>query len=59
MAAVREDLAGRGFAAVETYPDLTLGADEASAAHPRFWVGCGFVLAVDDERYPVMRAELA
>jgi ribosomal protein S18 acetylase RimI-like enzyme len=57
--AVREDLAARGFAALETYPDLTLGLDEASAAHPRFWERCGFGLAVDDERYPVMRLELA
>jgi hypothetical protein len=55
---VRDDLAGRGFAAIETYPDLTLGADEASAAHPRFWEHCGFVLAADDERFPVMRLEL-
>jgi ribosomal protein S18 acetylase RimI-like enzyme len=57
--AVRQDLAARGFAALESYPDLTLGLDEASAAHPRFWERCGFVLAVDDERYPVMRLELA
>ena len=49
------DLAGRGFAAVEAYPDLTLGADEASAAHPEFWIRCGFSQAADDERYPVMR----
>jgi hypothetical protein len=57
--AVRKDLAARGFAALETYPDLTLGPDEASAAHPRFWERCGFILAVDDERFPVMRLELA
>jgi ribosomal protein S18 acetylase RimI-like enzyme len=57
--AVRDDLAARGFAALEAYPDLTLGPDEASAAHPIFWERCGFVLAVDDERYPVMRLELA
>jgi hypothetical protein len=55
---IRHDLARRGFAAIETYPDLTLAPDEASAAHPRFWESCGFVLAVDDERYPVMRIEL-
>lgn len=52
------DLAERGFAAIETYPDLTLGADEASAASPAFWVRCGFATAADDERYPVMRIEL-
>jgi hypothetical protein len=57
--AVRQDVAARGFAALETYPDLTLRPDEASAAYPRFWERCGFHLAVDDERYPVMRVELA
>lgn len=56
--AVVVDLAGRGFAAVESYPDLALGVDEASAAHPAFWLSCGFDLAVDDERYPVMRRTL-
>jgi ribosomal protein S18 acetylase RimI-like enzyme len=56
--AIRHDLARRGFAAIETYPDLTLAPDAASAAHPRFWERCGFVLAIDDERYPVMRIEL-
>jgi len=52
------DLAGRGFAAVEAYPDLTLGENEASAARPGFWHELGFATAVDDERYPVMRREL-
>ncbi len=52
------DLAGRGFSAVETYPDLTLATDEASAATPAFWETCGFKLAAPDERYPVMRREL-
>jgi hypothetical protein len=56
--AVCDDLAGRGFAAVEAYPDLTLGEDEASGARPSFWHELGFVTAVDDERYPVMRREL-
>ncbi len=55
--AVCEDLAGRGFAAVEAYPDLTLREDEASGARPGFWHELGFVTAVDDERYPVMRRE--
>ena len=52
------DLADRGFSAVEAYPDLTLAADEASAATPTFWRVCGFSVAVDDERYPVLRREL-
>jgi hypothetical protein len=52
------DLAGRGFAAIEAYPDLTLRPEEASAAHPRFWERCGFALVAPDERYPVMRIEL-
>ncbi|MEP7159101.1 MAG: hypothetical protein ABI797_06715 [Chloroflexota bacterium] len=56
--AVCADLAGRGFAAVEAYPDLTLGENEASGARPRFWHELGFATAVDDERYPVMRREL-
>jgi GNAT superfamily N-acetyltransferase len=58
VGSITADLAGRGFAAVEAYPDLTLGADEGSAANPRFWQRCGFLLAVTDERYPVMRIEL-
>jgi ribosomal protein S18 acetylase RimI-like enzyme len=56
--AVSGDLASRGFAAIETYPDLTLRPDEASAARPAFWEGCGFRVVVEDERYPVMRLEL-
>lgn len=56
--AVCDDLAGRGFAAVEAYPDLTLGENEASGARPGFWHDLGFATAVDDERYPVMRREL-
>jgi hypothetical protein len=56
--AVCDDLAGRGFSAVEAYPDLTLTENEASAARPGFWRELGFAMAVDDERYPVMRREL-
>jgi hypothetical protein len=56
--AVCADLARRGFAAVEAYPDLTRSEDETSAARPPFWVGLGFTLAVDDERFPVVRREL-
>jgi len=58
VAEVARDLGERGFAAIEAYPDLTLAPDEASAASPAFWQACGFVLAVPDERYPVMRREL-
>ena len=52
------DLSGRGFSAVEAYPDLTLAEDEQSGARPDFWHELGFVTAVDDERFPVMRREL-
>jgi GNAT superfamily N-acetyltransferase len=55
---VAADLAERGFAAIEAYPDLTLEVDEASAASPAFWRACGFELAAPDERFPVMRREL-
>lgn len=58
VSAVADDLAARGFAAIEAYPDLTLKPDEASTATPAFWQSCGFRQAVDDERYPVMRREL-
>jgi hypothetical protein len=56
--AVCADLGDRGFAAVEAYPDLTRDEDETSAGRPIFWHTCGFVTAVDDERFPVMRREL-
>lgn len=52
------DLAGRGFAAVEAYPDLTHSEDETSAARPGFWHTVGFITAVDDQRFPIMRREL-
>jgi ribosomal protein S18 acetylase RimI-like enzyme len=55
---VCRDLAERGFAAVEAYPDLTRPEDETSGARPGFWHTLGFVTAVDDERFPVMRREL-
>lgn len=55
---VCRDLAGRGFAAVEAYPDLTRSEDETSGARPGFWHTLGFATAVDDERFPVMRREL-
>ncbi len=56
--AVCDDLAGRGFSAVEAYPERGARPDATSAATPEFWVGAGFVMAVDDERYPVVRREL-
>lgn len=56
--AVCDDLAARGFAAVEAYPDRSRPADATSAATPAFWVACGFAIAIDDERYPVLRIEL-
>jgi GNAT superfamily N-acetyltransferase len=58
IAAVCDDLAGRGFAAVEAYPERGARADSTSAATPAFWVDCGFAVAIDDERFPVLRREL-
>lgn len=57
--AVCEDLAGRGFSAVETYPEIGAQPDATSAATPSFWVSVGFRVAAGDERFPVMRRELA
>ena len=56
--AVCDDLGGRGFAAVEAYPEVHAREDGTPAARPQFWLRAGFVLAVDDERYPVLRREL-
>ena len=56
--AVCEDLEGRGFAAVETYPAIGVRPDATSAATPAFWETVGFVVAAPDERFPVMRREL-
>ena len=58
VAAVCDDLAGRGFSAVEAYPEAHAREDATPAARPEFWAKAGFRLAVDDERYPVMRREL-
>jgi GNAT superfamily N-acetyltransferase len=57
--AVCDDLAGRGFAAVETYPEVGARPNATSAADPAFWEGLGFEIAAPDERFPVMRRELA
>ena len=58
VAATCDDLAGRGFAAVEAYPHVGAPPDATSAATPAFWERAGFVMAVADERFPVMRREL-
>lgn len=59
VADVCTDLAGRGFAAVEAYPERDTRLDATSAATPEFWVAAGFAIAVDDVRFPVLRRELA
>jgi GNAT superfamily N-acetyltransferase len=56
--AVCADLAERGFTAVETYPTAGAVPDATSAATPEFWESAGFVRAIDDERFPVMRRDL-
>jgi ribosomal protein S18 acetylase RimI-like enzyme len=56
--AVCDDLATRGFAAVETYPEIGPAPDATSAATPGFWESVGFERAIDDPRFPVMRREL-
>ena len=56
--AVCDDLAGRGFAAVEAYPEVRAREDATPAARPEFWIRAGFTLAVDDDRFPVVRREL-
>ena len=57
--AVCDDLAARGFAAVEAYPELRTTPEATSGATPAFWEAAGFVRAIDDPRFPVMRRELA
>lgn len=56
--AVCDDLGLRGFAAVEAYPQVGTQADATSAATPGFWLASGFVMVVEDERFPVLRREL-
>jgi hypothetical protein len=56
--AVCDDLAERGFSAVEVYSAWGKPADATSTATPDFWAGIGFELVVDDPRYPVLRREL-
>ena len=52
------DLASRGFTAAEAYQTVGAQADATSAATPEFWESVGFVRAIDDARFPVMRREL-
>ena len=49
----------RGFAAIEAYPEVGARADATSAAQPGFWEALGFTVAAADDRFPVMRLELA
>ena len=58
VTAVCGDLAGRGFSAIEAYPERRTRPDATSAATPEFWLAAGFTIAVADERYPVLRREL-
>ncbi len=57
--AVCDDLARRGFSAVEAYPEVGAEPDATSAAQPVFWTGLGFTVAAADARFPVLRRELA
>ena len=56
--AVCDDLGERGFAAVETYPEVGARPDATSAATPAFWLELGFEIAAADERFPVLRRAL-
>ena len=56
---VCSDLAGRGFSAVEAYPEVGAKPNATSAAQPAFWTQLGFRVAADDARFPVLRRELA
>ena len=56
--AVCDDLAERGFSAVEVYSAWGEPPDATSTATPDFWTSLGFGLVVDDPRYPVLRREL-
>ena len=56
--AVCDDLAARGFSAIEAFPELRVPLDATSAATVEFWLRFGFSVAVADERFPVVRREL-
>jgi ribosomal protein S18 acetylase RimI-like enzyme len=53
-----DDLATRGCAAVETYPEVGARPDSTSGATPWFWQTVGFEVAAPDDRFPVLRREL-
>lgn len=57
--AVCDDLAARGYAAVEAYPEVGARPDATSAASPAFWERLGFRVAAADDRFPVLRRDLA
>jgi ribosomal protein S18 acetylase RimI-like enzyme len=57
--AVCDDLASRGFAAVEVYPERGAKPNATSAAEPAFWERLGFAAAAADDRWPVLRREFA
>jgi ribosomal protein S18 acetylase RimI-like enzyme len=59
VAAVCTDLEGRGFTAVETFPEIGARPDATSAATPEFWESVGFRRAIADDRFPVMRRDFA
>ncbi len=56
--AVCDDLAARGFAAIEAYPEVRARPDATSAASPAFWERAGFQVVAQDERFPVVRRDL-
>jgi hypothetical protein len=58
VGAICADLAGRGFSAVEAYPELRARPDATSGATVAFWQRADFAVAVPDERFPVVRREL-
>jgi hypothetical protein len=58
VASVCDDLAARGFVAVEAYPEVGARENATSAASPSFWLAAGFTVAAEDARFPVMRREL-
>lgn len=55
---VCRDLAERGFAAVETYPEIGVHPDTTSMASRAFWDAARFHMVVADERFPAFRREL-
>ena len=44
---------------MEAYPEVGQSPDTTSSATPAFWLELGFVVAAADERFPVLRRELA